>query len=146
MRKSREVLLALKALVAEALPGADIKGFDRDLAQVTQPGPGGTVIGYPGDPGEPEADLSPLTYFYEHRFPMEVLPPLGADDPAHEIDVMLVALGAAAKADRSLGGACEYLEVEAAEESGDAALGAGELRSAGFAFIAHYSTTDPLGG
>jgi hypothetical protein len=65
--KQLQVILAVKALVAEALPDAEIRGFDGDATKPTRVGSGGCVIGTRGDPGDPEVDLSPLTYNYSHR-------------------------------------------------------------------------------
>ena len=67
--RREEVLDAIKALVAGALPNADVK---RNLDKPERVAPGGLVIIRDGDPGEPEVLLSPLTYVYEHRVPIEV--------------------------------------------------------------------------
>ena len=67
--KRETVLAAVKALVAAALPGAEVK---RNLAKAERIPPGGLVVIRDGDPGEPEVCLSPLTYLYSHRVPLEI--------------------------------------------------------------------------
>ena len=67
--KRETVLAAVKSLVAAALPGAEVK---RNLAKAERIPPGGLVVIRDGDPGEPEVSLSPLTYLYSHRIPLEI--------------------------------------------------------------------------
>jgi hypothetical protein len=144
MSRRRDVTLALKALVMAAAPYARIRGFDGDASKARQADAGGDVIGHPGEPGDPEIDLSPLTYTYEHDFPIEVGAPLGAADPAAAIDAMMGAIGAAVAADRTLGGLCLFLEARAPDEYDRKADGAEPSRWAAFGIVATYSTTDPL--
>lgn len=145
MAKHHDVLLALRALVTAALPDADIIGFEKDGSKAVQAGAGGTVIGHPGDPGEPEIDLNPLTYHYQWSFPLEVAPPRGHADQAGMLATMLAAIGAAVKANRTLGGLVDWLEATAPEEEDMIAAGAASLRWAGFMLTAHFATLDPLG-
>lgn len=144
MSKRRDVMLALKALVTAAVPAARVRGFDGDASKPRQADPGGDVIGHPGDPGEPEVDLSPVAYTYEHEFPIEVGAPYGAGDPGAAIDAIMGAIGAAIAADRTLGGLCLFLEAVAPEEHDRKAEGADASRWAGFAIVATYTTDDPL--
>lgn len=64
--KREQVLDAIKALVAAALPDADVK---RNLAKADRIPPGGLVIVRDGDPGDPEVMLSPLLYIYTPPHP-----------------------------------------------------------------------------
>lgn len=143
MTKSFQVQLALKALVAAALPGADLRGFDQDTSRPTRPGPLGCVIGHWGDPGDPEVDLSPPAYHYSHQFQLEVIGPDGAGgDP---LDVMLAAIGAAIEADRFLGGLCDYLDCAAPDRDDRGTEAASPTNWATVAIVADYSTSSPLG-
>lgn len=106
--KRETVLAAVKALVAAALPGADVK---RNLAKAERIPPGGLVVIRDGDPGEPEVSLSPLTYLYSHRIPLEIAayesPTLAREQV---LDAMTGAIGAAVREDRTLGGLCDFVD------------------------------------
>lgn len=143
MTKSFEILLALKALVAATLPLATIKGFDGASAKPTRIGEGGCVIGHPGEPGEPEVDLSPLTYNYSHSMFLEVAAPDGAG--GDDLDTMLEALGTAIEADRTLGGLCQFLGAEAPDRNDRATQAIATINWATVPIVAEYSTTNPLG-
>lgn len=142
MTKQRAVLLALRDLIAAALPDANIRGFDGDASKPTRIGEGGTVIGHPGDPGEPEIDLSPLSYNYEHEIMLEVAGPDGK--PGEALDNMLVAIGVAVRANRTLGGLCIFLEAQAPDRNDRTVAGAATSNWAIVTIVAHYSTPDPL--
>lgn len=144
MSRQRDVRLALKALVTSALPAARVTGFDVDAVRPARASAGGDVMGFPGDPEETGVDLSPLTYFYDHRFPIEIGAPAGGGDADEAIDAMMQSIGAAVQADRTLGGLCEWLDVSAAEVNDRAVEGAEALRWGQFDIIASYSTTNPL--
>jgi hypothetical protein len=142
MRKERAVLRALRDLAAMALPQADVRGFEGDTTKPKRLGEHGTVIGHPGEPGEPEVDLGPLTYHYEHEFRLEVAGPDGKAGEA--LDAMLSALGEAIRADRTLGGLCTWLEAAAPDRNDRTVGGAVTSNWAVVSVTAHYSTTDPL--
>jgi hypothetical protein len=140
--KREQVLDAVRALVAAALPNADAK---RNLAKAERIPPGGLVIVRDGEPGEPEVMLSPLTYIYTHRIPIEVAAYETASKPREEVlDEMLGAIGAAVAADRTLGGLCDFVEAEAPATDDVETAGARAGRWADAAIIAVYGTTDPL--
>jgi hypothetical protein len=106
--KREQVLDAVKALVAAALPDADVK---RNLAKADRIPPGGLVIVRDGDPGDPEVMLSPLTYIYTHRIPIEVAAYETSSQPREQVlDEMLGAIGGAVAGDRTLGGAVEWAQ------------------------------------
>ena len=67
--KRETVLGAVKSLVTAALPGAEVK---RNLAKPERIPPGGLVVIRDGDPGEPDVTLSPVSYLYTHRIPVEI--------------------------------------------------------------------------
>lgn len=140
--KRETVISAVKALVAEALPGAEVK---RNLAKAERIPPGGLVVIRDGDPGEPEVSLSPLTYLYSHRIPLEVAAYESATLTREQVvDVMLGAIGAAVMANRTLGGLCDWIETQAPVTNDIEALGALPGRFADLAILAVYATTDPL--
>lgn len=144
MTKQRDVLLAVKALVAAALPGAKLQGFDQDASKPDKiASPGGLVIGDPGDPGEPEVDLSPPAYNYRHTIWLDVAAANGAGGA--DLDAMLTPIGAAVAADRTLGGLCDYVDCGAAElgsREGEMVTG---INWAGVPIICEYVTENPLG-
>jgi hypothetical protein len=140
--KREQVLDAVKALVAAALPNADVK---RNLTKAERIPPGGLVIVRDGEPGEPEVMLSPLTYVYTHRIPIEVAAYEAASKPREKVlDEMLGAIGAAVAADRILGGRCDFIEAEAPATDDVETAGARAGRWADAAIVAVYGTTDPL--
>lgn len=140
--KREQVLEAIKALVASALPSAEVK---RNLDKPERIPPGGLVIVRDGDAGEPEILLSPLTYIYEHRVPIEIAAFASASLTREQaLDQMLAALGEAVAADRTLGGLCEFLDTEAPISDDLETAGAISGRWADAAIIASYATANPL--
>ncbi|CUA90609.1 hypothetical protein Ga0061061_11425 [Chelatococcus sambhunathii] len=140
--KREQVLDAVKALVAAALPDADVK---RNLAKADRIPPGGLIIVRDGDAGEPEVMLSPLTYIYTHRIPIEVAAYDTSSKTREQVlDEMLGAIGAAVTGDRTLGGLCDFIETEAAATDDVETAGARPGRWADAAIVAVYATTDPL--
>jgi len=140
--KREQVIEAVKALVASALPNAEVK---RNLDKPERIPPGGLVIVRDGDPGEPDVLLSPLTYVYEHRIPLELAAfPSSTLTREEALDQMLSDIGAAVAADRTLGGLCEFLETEAPVTDDLETAGAASGRWADAAIVASYSTTNPL--
>ncbi len=140
--KREQVLEAIKALVASALPSAEVK---RNLDKPERIPPGGLVIVRDGDPGEPEILLSPLTYIYEHRVPIEIAAFASASLTREQaLDQMLAAIGEAVAAARTLGGLCEFLETEAPTSDDLETAGAISGRWADAAIIASYATANPL--
>lgn len=143
MTKQFDVLLAVKALVAAALPGVEIRGFDKDTSKPTRIGPNGCVIGHPGDPGEPEMDLSPPAWNYFHRLYLEVVGPSG--EGGEVLDGMLQTLGQAIAADPFLGGLCSYFNAEAPDRNDRTTDLVATTNWAVVPLTAEYSTANPLG-
>jgi hypothetical protein len=109
--KRETVLGAVKALVAAALPGADLK---RNLAKPERIPPGGLIVIRDGDPGEQDVTLSPISYLYAHRIPVEIVAFESATLTREEVlDGMLAAIGAAIVANRQPGGLVDWIEAEA---------------------------------
>ncbi|KAB2883035.1 MAG: hypothetical protein F9K38_06710 [Pseudorhodoplanes sp.] len=140
--RREQVLDALRALLVAALPDADVK---RNLAKPERIPPGGLVIMRDGEPGDPEVMLSPLTYVYTHRFPVEIAVYETASESREAVlDTLLGMIGTAIAADRTLGGLCDFLEAEAPSTDDIETAGAVAGRWADIAIIAVYGTTDPL--
>lgn len=140
--KREQVLDAVAALIDAALPAAKV---ERNAPKPERIPPGGLVIVRDGDPGEPEILLSPLTYLYAHRIPVEVAArESGIQSREQVLDAMLAAIGAAVAADRTLGGLCDFIEAEAPATADIEAAGALPGRWADAAIVASYGTPDPL--
>ena len=140
--KREQVIAAVHALVAAALPLAGVK---RNLDKPERIPSGGLVIIRDGDPGEPEVLLSPLSYTYSHRIVLELA--VYATDPLtreQALDAMLTAIGAAVMVDRTLGGLCIFLETEAPSSDNLETLGAASARWAEAVIVATYTTSNPL--
>ena len=140
--KRETVLGAVKALVAAALPGAEVR---RNLAKPERIPPGGLVVIRDGDPGEPDVTLSPVSYLYTHRIPVEIAAFESAMLTREEVlDGMLAAIGAAIIANRRLGGLVDWIEAEAPSSEGIETTGSQAGRFADFVIVATYATADPL--
>ena len=106
---------------------------------------GGIVILRDGDPGEPEVLLSPPEYVYEHRADADVV--VDAGTPALRdalFDSIMLAIGSAIAADRTLGGLCDYAETAAPVPVDLIVEGASGFKAATLPIILHYGTPDPL--
>ena len=145
---SLQVRSAVLALVTAACPTLDVRGFTSDAAKPERIPAAGMIVGDPGDPGEPEMEMSPLTYIYTHHMPIEVMVPVasGADAAAEAaLDAALVAIGTAVIANRTLSGLCQFLDVTAATVASDDVANAVPVRVASFDIVAEYAVNNPLG-
>lgn len=145
MSKRYDIIVALKALIMAAVPNADIRGFDGSTAMPERIGAGGTIFGHPGDPGEPDVTLGILAYSYDEHIEISFASPPGIADAIAWRDDKLEAIGAAVRADRTLGGLCEWLDVSAAEDDALVLSGGPSQGWSSFTINASYSTSDPLG-
>lgn len=141
---AQQIAVALKALTIGALPTVDVV---RNPSPSAPPriGPGGLVTIEDGDPGQPEVDLCPVRYNYQHRFPVQVLGYASASLTREEfVDQLLQPLVAAVMADRTLGGLVDFLDFEAPTWDDLTIDGAPPARAADCAFVATYATSTPL--
>lgn len=146
MRKRIAVLAAAKALVQAALPAADIRGMDNDEAKPTRVGAQGLGIVRSGDPGTPDVDLSPATWWWEHRIPIQLAGyQVDGKTSQQALDEMIAAIDARRRADPTLGGLCIYLDAEPPTDGETETVGTTVLGWADFALVASYSTDSPLG-
>lgn len=139
--KREQVLQAVSALIAGALPGAEVR---RNLAKPERIPAGGLVIIHDGDPGEPEIMLSPLTYIYTHRIPIEAAVYRTASPNEQALDAILGPIGTAVAGNRTLGGLCDFIDTEAPAAADLETAGAIAGRWADAAIVATYGTSDPL--
>lgn len=140
--KREQVAAAIEALVAAAVPLARVT---RNQAKPDEIPANGAVDISDGDPGEPDVDLSPLTYNYSHRFGLLFgTVPTAGQSAAQALDSLQRAVGDAVEADRTLDGLVEWLETVAADRGELDMAGAESGAASEAAIIAHYSTSSPL--
>lgn len=145
MSKRLDVLAAVKAMMGTVFPGAEVLGLDGDDAAPTRVGPLGRVIVRSGDLGEPEVDLSPLMYNWQHRIPIEVSAYESSSLTSEEVvDSMLEEIGVAIEADRTLGGLCDWVEPTAPLTDDIYVDGAKPPKGADLDLVAIYATSNPL--
>jgi hypothetical protein len=143
--KRLDVLKAVKALAAAALPGATVLGLDNKAGKPQRVPANGLVVVREGSPGQPAIDLSPLTYNYDHSIPLEVAAyESSSRTPSEALDDMLVAIGAAIAADRTLGGLCDWLDAEAPNVEEFTGEGTAMGAEASLIITAAYNTPNPL--
>ena len=139
MPTPRETILA--ALHARLQPLAALTLRDEVLSERIPAA--GLIILRDGQPGEPEVTLSPLRYHYQHRAELEIIVQAGTGR-ASAFDDLVAAIGAALKADRTLGGLCDWVEPEAPAPVDLPVEGAAALKAAVITVVLHYTTTGPL--
>ena len=142
MPSVREQILAALLARLETVPGATVK---REAPLPETVPAGGLIILRDGDPGDPEVMLSPVSYLWEHQAEIEIILQRGQDDDSAALDALLMAVGQALAADRSLGGLAEGLDWGAPKTSGLAIDGAAALRGSMVPITIHYGSNDPLG-
>ena len=107
------VLEAVFALVETALPDATVK---RNVKPQRLEQPGGLVMVWDGDPGEPEMDLSPPVYNFQRRVMLGFSGYKSLTKTASQVTAeMKQAVAGAVAADRFLGGLCEWVETAVAD-------------------------------
>jgi hypothetical protein len=136
---TRETVLA--ALHARLQPLAALTLRDEVLPERIPAA--GLIILRDGQPGEPEVTLSPLRYHYQHRAELEVVVQ-APNGRASTFDTMIVAIGAAIEADRTLGGLCDWVEPEPPASVDLPIDGAAALKAAVITVVLHYTATGPL--
>jgi len=105
----------------------------------------GLVVLRDGEPGEPEVLLSPVSYLWRHRAPLDVV--VGGGTQAERdaaLDNLLIAAGAALEADRTLGGLVDWLEIGTPSFEIVPIEGAAPVKGAVVPVILHYETPSPL--
>lgn len=150
MSKRLDVVLAVKALAAAAAPLAEVLGLDGNDIDLGDPPRAGRIIVRAGTPSLVETTLSPRAYWYDHEIPVEIYAPdLPGMTREAALDVVLVAIGTALDADRTLGGLVDWLDTVSPEtddltaysQEGDL-LGSDRVTT--LVLTASYSTSGPL--
>ncbi|UAK24185.1 hypothetical protein [Sphingomonas nostoxanthinifaciens] len=143
-----DILAALKVLARSALPAADVDIIapEDDLPAADRLSPDGRIVIEYGDPGEPEIDLCPPTYNYEHQIPIgfAASKAIGGDSAVRAVASMIDSFSAAIAADRTLGGLVDYLDAAAPAIDDMFTPGATPAREAQVVLTAIYATTRPL--
>lgn len=140
--KREAVLAALFDLLVESL---DAKVLRNEVLPERVP-PAGLVILRDGDPGEPEALLSPLVWLWEHRAVVEVFTAGStAAERGGRMDAVLAGVGAAVAGDRTLGGLCDWVQPQAPAVEEIAEEGVAPIRAASVPIVLVYASPDPLG-
>jgi hypothetical protein len=137
--KRESVFDALQVLL---VAGLDAPVLRDDVLPEMLPADGLLII-RDGEPGEPEVTMSPLMYHYEHRAEIEVLVQSG-NDRAAPFDALLLQIGTALAANRTLGGLCDWMEASAPSSVDLPIEGAEAIKAAIIQVTLHYSTSDPL--
>jgi hypothetical protein len=139
--KSQEVLAALAALI----DGAAGAVFERNSVVPENLPAQGLIILRDGDPGEPETQMSPPAWLYEHRASADVIVCGDSEeDRAALLDAILSDIGSRLAADRTLGGLCDHVEPRAPQRLDVPVEGAEPLKAVSVAIILSYEASDPL--
>ena len=85
--------------------------------------------------------LSPLTYHYQHRAEVEVV--VQGCDRDQAFDALCALIGQALHKDRTLGGLCDWLEVEAPQPVDLGIEGGASIKAATIPVVLHYACQDP---
>ena len=140
--KREAVLGALFDLLGNSL---DAKVLRNEVLPERVP-PAGLVILRDGDPGEPEALLSPLVWLWEHRAVVEVFTTgVTAAERGSRMDAVLAGIGAAVTVNRTLGGLCDWVQPQAPAIEEIAEEGVAPICAASVPVVLVYASTDPLG-
>ncbi|WP_374649096.1 hypothetical protein [Rhizorhabdus sp.] len=145
MSKRLDINKAELALLKLALPAAEVRGLDNDATFPERVPANGLVILRDGTLTLEEVSLSPLTYHYELRSPVEIAAYSSAGATSSEaLDAMVTPIGAAIGSDRNLGGLCDWLDAEPASTDDIAQSGARPAKGAIITLVASFDTTNPL--
>ena len=138
MRTPRETILTALYVQLSTIPVTVFRG---EVLPERVPAVGLLIL-RDGNPGEPEATLSPRMYHYQHRAEIEAVVQGASRDAS--FDPLCASVGAALAADRTLGGLCDWVEAEAPRPVDLPVEGAASLKAAIIPVVLHYSTLDPL--
>lgn len=142
MTKREAVLAALHAALVAGLAPTEV----RRNAIVPQRVPAaGFAILRDGEPGDPESLLSPPSWYFEHRAEIEIVVD-GADEAARTaaLDVLVEQVGAVIAADRTLSGACDYVQGYAPSVAEIPVESGAPFGGATIPVVLAYVSTDPL--
>lgn len=141
MASTFETILAALKGVLEAGTDATIKRMSEIEGDFTVPA-GGAVHIEPGDPVLADTTFSPLAYTYDHGVDLAVYVQGETNDAA--FDALKVAIGTALDADRQLGGACSWLDMDPPVPNDDPFEGASSVMAGMIPLTIRYTTSNPL--
>ena len=139
MPTSREAILTALADLLRTVPHVPVLRGEILPERIS---PAGLIILRDGDPGDPAVTMSPLSYHYQHRAELEVI--VQGTDRDTAFAALCAQIGAVIRADRTLGGRCDWVEAEAPQPVDLPVEGAASLKAAVISVMLHYSTSDPL--
>ncbi|AOF95609.1 hypothetical protein [Sphingobium sp. RAC03] len=144
MSKRHDVDQAVLALVRAALPDHEVIGLEDGAERVRRTGQFETVTVRDGELDEEGVDLSPPTWHWQHRVPIELRAYKQTRPLRQILDGIAGKVGAAVAADRELGGMVSYLDVSGLEIEPLSSFATRTELGATFDIIATYSTSTPL--
>lgn len=143
MTHRNDVLSALAACLVDALPASRVSR--NSVLPDRIPAAGAIVVVRDGEPGEPDVVMSPLSYAWSHRALVEVVVSGAADDGGQAaLENVLADMGAALAADRTLGGACDWVQPGGPVIEPVIVEGAQPLLGATVTVVLTYTTADTL--
>ena len=138
MPTPRETILAALHARLSALPATALRG---DVLPERVPA-AGLLILRDGEPGEPDATLSPLAYHYRHGAEIEAV--VQGPDRDAAFDALCSSVGEALAVDRTLGGLCDWAEPLAASAEIVAVEGVTPFKAATVEIEIHYASPERL--
>ncbi len=144
MSKRHDVDRAVLALVTRALLGNSVIGLEDGADRPRRTEDNDMAVVRDGELEEPDVDLSPPTWHWVHRVPIELRAYKQAIPLRQVLDGMAAKVGAAVAADRFLGGLVSFLDVSGLDVEPLSSFGARSELGATFDVIATYSTNSPL--
>lgn len=144
MSKRHDVDRAVLALVQRALLGHIVIGMEDGAERPRRTSDLETVTLRDGELDQPDVDLSPPTWHWTHRVPIEMRAYKQSRSLRTVLDEMAGKVGAAVAADRFLGGRVSFLDVSGLDVEPLSSFGSRTELGASFDIIATYSTTTPL--
>lgn len=144
MSKRHDVDQAVLALVRAALPDHEVIGLEDGAERARRTGQFETVTVRDGELDEEGVDLSPPTWHWQHRVPIELRAYKQTLPLRQILDGMAGKVGAAVAVDRDLGGLVSYLDVSGLDIEPLSSFATRTELGATFEIIATYSTSTPL--
>lgn len=151
MTRQLDVLNGIKALIETALQAHDpdrrVIGLENAGAPPDRVPPEGRFVLRRGDPGDPQVDLNPPTYNYEHQIPLQIstMPDDDRGMTAAEVaDEILGQIADAIVADRTVGGLVDWLDASAPPLIDRFVAGGPPGCELEAVLVATYASTSPL--
>lgn len=144
MSKAYDVDVAIAAMVRLACAEQEVVALQDDGDRPRRIDPRGTVWLRDGELSDPEIDLSPPSYNYVHRVPVEIAAYISSEPLRVVLDRIAGKIGTAVFADRTLGGLITYLDVTALGLININQPGGQTQKGGMFDIVATYHTSNPL--